>query len=389
MASSYPLSTGDGTAPFMEEMLAALVDRGHTVSIVVPRIKGLVEGNRRGVEVRGAPYAPARGQVWGYGRSLGPRGQLRPLAILVSPVVLVSLARLLRHEIRLRRPDIVHLHWILPQGVLALAIPQEIPLVISAHGADARFATGGMRKVASIPLSRASLVIAASSEILDALAAHHPGVSAKRQTIPHGADKSMGNYDRTVARRELGLDLDAPLVLAVGRLVEKKGFRNLLQAAPLLPSSVTVAIAGDGPGSQTLKALGRRTGSTVRFLGQVNRRDLSKWYAACDLVCIPSVPAGQDIDSGPVVLVESMAAGRGVIATRVGMAPDLVVNGYNGYLLDDSDPGRLAHAIQVGLNQAEALGRGAAKTFADLGSWDRVAVELENAYRMVLIGDDR
>jgi glycosyltransferase involved in cell wall biosynthesis len=75
-----------------------------------------------------------------------------------------------------------------------------------------------------------------------------------------------------------------------------------------------------------------------------------------------------------------MASGRGVVATPVGMAPALITDNYNGFLVPEADSAALADAISRALPEAERLGANAAETFQRIGDWNRVAEELESIY---------
>jgi glycosyltransferase involved in cell wall biosynthesis len=108
------------------------------------------------------------------------------------------------------------------------------------------------------------------------------------------------------------------------------------------------------------------------------------WLAASDVVVVPGVAQGDDVDTGPVVLMEALAAGRPVVATRMGMAPDVVKNGVNGFLIHSADPNLIVGALRAALADAERLGRGARRTFEDVGGWSRVALDLEKTYQEVL-----
>lgn len=382
-ASSYPLGPSDSTAPFMEEMLQAFVERGHEAWIVVPRVDGLVEGVRRGVHVVGAPYGPPRLQVWGYGRSLNSNSRIRASAMIMTPPAVLSMAGTLRRLIRSQVPDVIHLHWVLPQGVLGAAIPREVPLVVSVHGADARMARGLLRPLVDKVLFRADATVAASKPILDFVVGVRPASGAKRHVIPHGANQQLfRGASRSNARVKLGIDPSLVVVFAVGRLVRKKGFRHLIEAMRLLGrTNAELFIAGSGPELATLKStIQSDTKVRTHLIGQQSRDDLAEWFAAADVVAIPSIPDGDDVDSGPVVLIEALAAGRPIVASFVGMAPDLINDGENGFLVDPTDSAALAAALDSAISDTDRLGLGARQTFETLGDWGRAAGQLEAVY---------
>lgn len=387
VASSYPLYPGDGTAPFMEEMVGALAGNGHEVTIIVPRVQGLEEGPRSGVRVTGAPYAPRRLQVWGHGRSLDARNRLRFSAAALTPLALGSMALALRSEIRRQTPDVVHLHWVLPQGVIALALPGHIPIVISAHGADARFARGRLAPVTRRILERADALVAASSGILDFLAAIHPEARIKSRVIPHGAnDELIAGRLKTQARQQLGIDPSTRVLLGIGRLVPEKGFHHLIRSLEhVAQPNVHLFIVGDGPLRRHLEEEISSIGnSRVHLVGRKGREDVASWLAAADVVAVPSVNEGGGLDTGPLVLMEALAAGRPIVATPIGMAPEVLNDGVNGYLVESTQPASLGSALSRALQECERLGEGARRTFEQIGGWSRVAADLEDVYTSVM-----
>lgn len=383
VASSYPLSEGDEHAPFMEEMLEALADRGHEVTVLVPRVDGLVEGLRNGVDVVGVAFAPSRMQVWGYGRSLDAESRLKPAAIAITPVAIAAKALALRKTISALGPDVVHLHWLIPQGVLSLVVPRRIPVVVSLHGADARYATGSLAPLTRRVIDRAGAVIAASAGIIDLVSRVAPRLRDKAVVIPHGANETLFYpRDRDEARSQLGIAHDAPIILGVGRLVPKKGFRILLEAMPsLLDTGAHLYLIGDGPEKPGLEeAIAPETRPLIHFVGRQSRNSVADWIAASDVVVIPSVPDKGDIDTGPVVLMEALASGRPVVSTRVGMAPDVIVDQRNGLLVDRNDGKAMAAAIRQALRAPADLGSEAQRTFRQIGDWSRVAHVYEETY---------
>ena len=387
VASSYPLSSGGTTAPFMEEMVTALARRGHELTVIAPHAEGFEEGRRKGVNVMSAHYTPFQSlEIWGHGMSLDENGRLRRSAIAMTPFAMTSLGWQLRRELNRIDYDLVHLHWILPQGFLALLVPSKIPVVVSMHGADARYVQGALEPLARRIVRRADAVVAASSTILGAIT-ELAGAADKSHVIPHGADGSLfGIISQEEARETLGVQADERLLVSVGRLVPKKGFSDLIEAIAVLDDpDGRLVIIGDGPGRSGLQEQAASAApGRVTFLGEQSRVAVARWMSASDAVVIPSTPLRGDLDSGPVVLMEAMAAGRPVVSTRVGMAPDVIEDGVNGYLVDAEAPQDLSRAINQALQRGPEMQAAARATFDRVGDWSRVAEDLETVYRQVI-----
>lgn len=149
--------------------------------------------------------------------------------------------------------------------------------------------------------------------------------------------------ERTQRRRELGLNPDIPVAAVIGRFTLQKGHDVFIEAArqvaERLPSTRFVLV-GDGELRTHLENLILAAGMKERFLLTGAREDAGNLLAAFDVVVLPSLWEGL-----PYTLLEAMAAGRGVVATRVGGMPDVIENGVDGLLVPPKDPAALAEAM--------------------------------------------
>jgi glycosyltransferase involved in cell wall biosynthesis len=250
----------------------------------------------------------------------------------------------LRSAIRSRGPDLVHLHtgraaWL---GGLAAALA-GVP-AIATRRMDRPVRPGLRRRILhGRLLSRA---VAISPGVAAQLA--RGGVPAERiRTIPSAVDPAalLPSRPREATRAAEGAPPDAPVLLALAALVRRKGLDVLLDALALVPfgpgsPAPHLWIAGDGPERAALEGQARRLclGDRVRFLGR--REDAPDLLAACDAFVLPSRQEGLG-----VAALEAMAAGRPVVATRVGGLGDAVVDGRTGLLVPPDDAKALAEAL--------------------------------------------
>jgi glycosyltransferase involved in cell wall biosynthesis len=149
----------------------------------------------------------------------------------------------------------------------------------------------------------------------------------------------------SVLRRELGLGQEDRVVVMVAALRPEKAHEVFLQAARLLVDSrrgPKFLIVGDGPRRAELEALCGRLGleGHVRFLGV--RRDVARLLHLADVLALPSHPA---VETLPLAVLEAMAAGVPVVASRVGSVPELIDHGRTGFLIDPGDSPALAREI--------------------------------------------
>ena len=188
----------------------------------------------------------------------------------------------------------------------------------------------------------------AVSESVRRHVADNIGVDEQRiDVIPNGVDASaFTGVDRSDARRALLLDATRPVVGLIGRITEQKGQEDFVEAALAIaverpePMFVMVGFAEDAALQQRLRQKVAVFGLSdrIRFLG--NRDDMASVYAALDLVVAPSRWEGFGM-----MLIEAMAAGRPIVATRVGAIPEIVRDGRTGVLVEPRDAQALARAI--------------------------------------------
>jgi phosphatidylinositol alpha-mannosyltransferase len=170
-------------------------------------------------------------------------------------------------------------------------------------------------------------------------------------------------------------------ILFVGRLDPRKGFRVAVEALRLLAAQygdVRLVAAGDGPERSAVEELPTQVRSRVDLLGTVRNADLPPFLAAADVVVAPSIGG----ESFGMVLVEAMAAGVPVVASRIPGYDEVVRDGVDGLLVPAGDPRALAAGVRLLLedgNLARRLadsGRARARGF----SWDVVLDQIEAAY---------
>jgi glycosyltransferase involved in cell wall biosynthesis len=252
----------------------------------------------------------------------------------------------------------------LPARVAALtAADLGVPYGFSAHALD-------VRKVEAHDLAArargAATVLACNADVAASLRA----VGATPDRIGHGVDTDRfrpPSWRRSRPER----------LLAVGRLVEKKGFDVLLAALARTAAPWQLDIVGDGPQWPRLHGLADRLGlrDRVRFVGPLTHDALPDAYRRADAVVVPSrVDGRRDRDGLPNVLLEAMASGRPIVASDVAAIGTAVRDGHTGVLVVPDDPDRLAAAldrIHVDGALRERLGRAA--RLAAVAEHDHVA----------------
>jgi glycosyltransferase involved in cell wall biosynthesis len=181
--------------------------------------------------------------------------------------------------------------------------------------------------------------------------------------------------------------------LFVGRLVEKKGLRYLLDAMPAIiarDSRAELLVVGFGPELPALREQAARLGieGQVRFVGAVSQEDLPQFYRNATVFVAPFVEASNgDREGLGLVVAEAMACGCPVVVGNVGGASDLLGGGDNGLLVDARKPSALAAAIVELLVDEERrllmASRGAAFVRTNFG-WDAIAARYAALLKRVI-----
>ena len=414
LTSSYPKYPGETTAPFIEEIAAGLVRRGHTVHVVAPFHRDVRrEAIERGVHLHFFRYSPNESlNIWGYAESLHADVTLRknilvtaPLALGASFLTVMQLINQASHHTSHNNSgntttfDIMHAHWVLPNGVPAAiaAHLNRLPLVISLHGSDIFLAerNAPLSLTATSALRAAGGITACSGDLRER-ALRLGARTHNFDVVPYEVDPTAFRPDpsnATFVRAELGLAPDTPLIVTIGRLVYKKGLTYLLDAFPKIHQQhphAALIIAGYGDLRETLEQQAHALGvaSHVYFPGKLERERAARYISAADVYTIPSI-RDQDgnVDGLPNVLLEGMGAGRPIVASRVAGIPEVIDDGVHGLLVPERDAAALASAITQLLGNrdfAHRLGAAARQRIEQELTWDATAARFERVYHQAL-----
>jgi glycosyltransferase involved in cell wall biosynthesis len=268
-------------------------------------------------------------------RALQERGHEVDRAVLDSRVGgKARYLELARRTVRAQRPDVVYAHFLVPSGLIA-ALGSRAPLVVTAHGRDVRNIgwLPGIGAATALVVRRATTVICVSDYLRRELETKLPDARGKTEVVSSGVDLDSFAVEPSPE--------GPPRYVCVGALDERKNVVRLADAFARLGEG-TLTFAGDGPLRARLE--GR---SGVRLVGRVPHSDVPALIADAHVLCQPSLiePLGQ-------ALLEGMASGRSVVATRIGGPPEFVPPDA-GVLVDPLDVDALADALV----QASALPR--------------------------------
>lgn len=394
LASSYPRSQNDSASVFLRYLADALANRGVEVHVLAPADTTGATSIEGRVIVHRFQYFPARWQKLAYGSGIVPNLKRSPWLWLQVPFFLGSMLNALLCLLRAERPDLIHAHWIVPQGFIAIMakLLRKVPVITTGHGTDVFTFRGKIRSA----LKR--LVVLNSdawttNTTATAMGLGRDAALPQPHIIPMGVDIELfAGGNREALRRELP---DAEfLVLFVGRLVEVKGCHKLLEAATLLPSSLaaqtTFWIVGNGDQKPALENMAKNFGieNKVRFWGAISNQCLPDFYAASDLFVVPSTTGLSGNTEGQgVVLLEAFAGKACAVATRVGGIASIVDDKTTGVLVEPGDAAALAAAIVRLQGDPDLRARLVKNAFVHVKEkypWEKIAGEFETLYRRVL-----
>jgi glycosyltransferase involved in cell wall biosynthesis len=356
-SSTFPLGEGDRrTARFVYDLAAALTER-FQVTALAPHHPGTALAEKLGdVEVRRFKYfLPSRLERLADGTGIMANVKRSPLARIQPPFLLWWFRRAVRRLSRNYRFDAVNTHWIVPAGWAAgpVAADAGIPHILTVHAADVFFLkrVPWGRRVAARVIGTADKVFADSEFIIrETSRLIGRDVDAIATTAGVNASSFAPAHTPAEAKARLGWP-DVPIVLFVGKMVEKKGMPYLVRAMAKVKSEVSAArlvAAGDGPELERAKALARELelGDAVAFVGPKSHDELKLMYNAADILAVPSVVARDGETEGmPTVILEAFAAACPVVGSRVAGIPEFVRDGETGFLANAADSGDLAAKI--------------------------------------------
>lgn len=374
----FPNSFDPSHAIFVYQRLAHLARRpGNDVKVVAP-----------------IPYFPSSLSVGRYQalRRVPQNEQFEELSVwhpryflvpgvsmpLHGALMFLGSLRLVRRLHRETRFDCIDAHYIYPDGFAAVLLGKllGLPVIVSARGSDINLFPSfrSIRPMIRWTLRESAGIISVSEALKQAMV--NLKIPAERiQVIGNGVDlERFQPVERGAARRQLGIPIDVQIIVAVGALRPVKGYQFLLAAMAengARHPKLRLYILGEGEYRPKLESLIRELGLQERvvLVGAKPNEELKHWYSAANLSCLVSSREGW-----ANVLLESLACGTPVLATRVWGAPEVITSPELGVLVEQN-----VSAISSGLELAltKEWDRELILRHARTRTWDDVAAEVD------------
>lgn len=378
----FPNSAQPVHGIFVENRLRHLLESGEVSTTVVAPVPWV------------PPFLSSHGQYGRY-RRIGrieqrdgldvfhPRYPVIPkVGMPVAPALLAAWSLPFIRSLRQQTGDfdLIDAHYFYPDGVAATILGQRLgkPVVITGRGTDLSLIPSNplARRQIQWAAARAAGMITVCEALVEPLV--EMGVERQRVTVlRNGVDLiKFHPGDREAARRKWGLT--GPALASVGLLIERKGHHLVIEALASLPG-VTLLIAGDGPERRAYENHAAKLGvvDRVRFLGNLPHSELRDLYVAVDALVLASSREGW-----ANVLLESMACGTPVVATRIWGTPEVVRGPSAGVLVPERSAAALVGGVQTVLSAAPD--RADVRVYAERFDWSETTLGQLKLFKRIL-----
>lgn len=340
LTTAYRRNSSDIITPWMVDLLDEL-SKEHRITVFTSAYKRTdrirTDGN---IKVMRFSYAPSGMQRMTHDLTINDFLRKHVSYYFMLPLFILAGAIQLFTYCLKDRPDIITVHWPFPMALIAIPcrILLRIPLVYVWYGAEIKLFRKSFRKLRFLLryiASKAAYSIAISSYTLDQLSQL---VKLPRfAIIPYG----IRMPEKKIIEKE-------KMILFVGRLVERKGIKYLIDAMKYVNEGYELIIAGTGPLLEGLKAQAKAFNRKTVFEGRVTDERKEELYRKAAVFVLPAVhDSTGDTEGLGMVLVEAMSYNTPVVATGIGGITDIIKDKFNGLLAREADAEDIAKQINI------------------------------------------
>ncbi len=393
LTSSYPRYKTDSASIFLRNLAQNISNSNNEIHILSPdHISIDTSYKEKWIKKHYFQYFfPRNKQNLAYGAGILPNLKKNRWLYLQAPFFIISMFYYTWKLIRKIQPSIIHAHWIFPQGLVAVILGNiyKIPVITTAHGGDAFALRGSILAIIKRWTIKNSTAWTSNTNITaNAFGKNIP----PPHIIPMGIDYkkfSTGNAEQL----KLNIPQNLVILLFVGRLVEKKGVKDLLTAYSLLSESqidkTQLWIIGDGTERQALNTLSNslNINNKVIFWGRLPNEHLPDYYAAADIFIAPSITDDSgDTEGQGVMLLEALASGTPIISTTTGGISEVISHNETGILVQPNSPNEIKSAIELLLNSnlLRTKFKLNAQNQAKKYNWKNIAYKFNDLYKQCL-----
>ncbi|MCU0607196.1 MAG: glycosyltransferase family 4 protein [Candidatus Edwardsbacteria bacterium] len=377
IVTSFPRREDDVITPWLVELLKRQKAAGLEPEVFAPSYKGLGDQIMFGMTVHRFRYFPRRWEDLTHDEMAVDRISRSWLYKLLPAFYLAGGVRAIWRLCRRNRYDAVHVHWPLPHAAFGWVarLASGARVVTTFYGAELRWVRHSLPWLAGF--LRWSAAVSDRVTAISTFTARELREYTDQpvEVIPYTIG-FPGNSESGIQNSEF----KGNEILTVGRLVERKGVRYLIEACGLLPDTLgaRLVIAGGGPLLQELKGQAARSAAAgrIEFTGLVTAGELDRRYRGAAVYVQPAIVDSRgDTEMLGVVLLEAMHHGVPVVGSEVGGITDIIIHDKTGLLVPEKDPAALARAIESILTDKSLRDRlvdNARKHLADGFDWDTI-----------------
>lgn len=390
LASTYPRWSGDPEPGFIHELSKRLTSEFNVIALVPDAIDSDVDGALDGVEVIRYRYAPKGLQSLVNNGGIVNNLKTYRWKWLLIPSFILGQYLAIRKILKDRKIDVIHAHWLIPQGWIACILAQayKIPFLVTSHGGDLFGLQGKTLTKVKKRVAEQATAMTVVSQAMDEYLAQVSIKPKILQVIPMGVDLKNRFTPNLLVRR------NTHELLFVGRLVPKKGLNYLLDALSILVGEhpeLHLNIVGFGPKETSLKDQVKqlKLENNVKFLGALAQDKLPEMYQRATLFVAPFVRADNGDQEGlPVALMEAIGTGCPAIVGHVAGIEDLLGEEIQQIAVNPSNTQELVNAISEALNYPEIAQARAIRirqNAIDLIDWESISKKYANILHMSII----
>lgn len=388
IVTAFPRTENDVITPWLVELLRRQKAAGLEPEVFAPSYKGLGDQLMFGLTVHRFRYFFRRWEDLTHDEMTVDRIARSPRHKLLPAFYLAGGIRAIWRLCRKNRYDALHVHWPLPHAVFGFAarLASGAKIVTTFYGAELRWVKH------SLPFLKGFLRWSARiSARVTAISTFTAGEVRQLADVPVEVIPYTIGFADNIKFEISNLKSARPEVLTVGRLVERKGVRYLIEAFGLLPASLDarLVVVGGGPLLDELKAQAAGSGAAGRitFTGRVTEAELIAHYQRAAVYVQPAIIDSRgDTEMLGVVLLEAMHYGVPVIGSDLGGITDIIIHEKTGLLVPEKDPAALAQAIErilTDITLRDQLTANAGQHLRESFDWDVIVKKWLTLYKTI------
>ncbi|MDH5186639.1 MAG: glycosyltransferase family 4 protein [candidate division WOR-3 bacterium] len=385
VVTAFPRFEGDVITPWLVETIRRLQDQDIRVDVFTSAYQGLKQNWVNGINVYRFRYFFRQWEKLTHDETVPDRlrkGILNKL--LVVSYLFCGTIGIIRH-CRKNKYDVIHCHWPFPHIIFGYAASRfgKSKLISSFYGVELRWVKSKLpifKPLLKFAIKKSDAVTAISSYTAKEVKEITPADIA---IIPFGAAITISDQRVSMIKEKATKD-----ILFVGRLVERKGVRYLIEAFDIItqktPAKLT--IVGTGSEMKNLEELTISKGlqDKIIFAGAIGAPQLEEFYRNCDVFVLPAITDSKgDTEGLGVVLLEAMSYRKPVVASAVGGIIDIVKDGESGFLVPEKKPKLLAQKILKILQEpelAKCLGETGFNFINNYFGWNKIIRDIGELY---------